>query len=263
LSIDAKAPQRAEFTPLLGANDPPAVVVENAGARTPYLLVCDHAGRTIPQSLDSLGLPSEEYERHVAWDIGAGDLSSQLGRRLGAWTIKQTYSRLVVDCNRAPDHPGLIVETADGSRVPGNLDLTPADVRARLDAIHTPYHAAIAAELDRRAAEGLPAVLVSIHSFTPVFQGFVRPWHMGVLHDGASEASRRALEALRAEPGLVVGDNEPYAMDGIDYTIPLHAIARGLDYVELETRQDLIADAEGVRRFTDLLERALPRLFAD
>jgi predicted N-formylglutamate amidohydrolase len=133
-------------------------------------------------------------------------------------------------------------------------------VLARLDAIHTPYHAAIAAELDRRAALGLPAILISIHSFTPVFQGHVRPWHMGVLHDGGSPTSLRALEALRAEPGLVIGDNEPYAMDGIDYTIPLHAIARGLDYLELETRQDLIANAEGVARFADLLERVLPSI---
>jgi predicted N-formylglutamate amidohydrolase len=224
------------------------------------MLVCDHAGREVPTCLDSLGLPPDEYARHIAWDIGAGALASELGRRLGAWTVKQTYSRLVIDCNRAPDHPGLIVHQADGAVVLGNEDLSMAAVLARLDAIHTPYHAAIAAELDRRAALGLPAILISIHSFTPVFQGHVRPWHMGVLHDGGSPTSLRALEALRAEPGLVIGDNEPYAMDGIDYTIPLHAIARGLDYLELETRQDLIANAEGVARFADLLERVLPSI---
>lgn len=261
MSLEGKGSPLKGFTTLLGPDDPAPVVVENAGARTPYLLVCDHAGCDVPRSLDSLGLPSEEYERHVAWDIGAGDLSSQLGLRLGAWTVKQAYSRLVVDCNRAPDHPGLIVETADGSPVPGNAGLGPGDVQARIEAIHAPYHAAIAAELDRRAAEGLPAILVSIHSFTPVFQGFIRPWHMGVLHDGASEPSRRMIEALRSEPGLEVGDNAPYAMDGIDYTIPLHAIGRGLPYVELETRQDLIADPEGVARFAERLQRVIPIVF--
>jgi predicted N-formylglutamate amidohydrolase len=259
--LEVKVIPGLEFTRLLGSDDPPAVVVENEGARAPYLLVCDHAGRATPRCLDSLGLASEEWSRHIAWDIGAGAVASELGRRLGAWAIRQTYSRLVVDCNRAPDRDDLIVQTADGSRVPGNLDLPEAQVKARLAEIHAPYHAAIAAELDRRQAAGRPAALVSIHSFTPVFQGFARPWRMGVLHDRNSEASARMLALLQAEPGMVVGDNEPYAMDNIDYTIPLHAIARGLPYVELEIRQDLIAGPEGQAEFAALLARLIPAAF--
>jgi predicted N-formylglutamate amidohydrolase len=251
--------QGDEFPPLLGPSDPAAVVVENRGACTPFLLVCDHAGRQVPRCLDSLGLPSSEFNRHIALDIGAGDLASQVGRRLAAWTVRQTYSRLVIDCNRAPDHHGLIVEESDGARVPANLNLTPHERARRLDEIYAPYHAAISQELDRRAATEQPAVLISIHSFTPAMGGIARPWHMGVLHDGASAASDAMLRLLRQEPGLVVGDNEPYAMDGIDYTIPLHAIARGLPYVELEIRQDLIADAAGVERFAALLARVIPR----
>ena len=186
-------------------------------------------------------------------------MASRLGRRLGAWTVLQTYSRLVIDCNRAPDHPGLIAEESDGARPPANQDLTPHERARRLDEIYAPYHAAIREELDRRAASGQPAMLISIHSFTPAMGGLARPWHMGVLHDGASAASDAMLRLLRREPDLVVGDNEPYAMDGIDYTIPLHAIARGLPFLELETRQDLIADASGVERFAALLARVIPQ----
>lgn len=254
--------QGDRFTPLLGPNDPPAVVVQNAGARTPYMLVCDHAGRRVPDCLDSLGLPDTEFDRHIAWDIGAGDLASQLGQKLGAWTVLQTYSRLVIDCNRSPGHAGLVVEESDGTRIPANIGLTEAQRAARLAEIHAPYQAAIAAELDRRAAVGQGAVLISIHSFTPQMAGFRRPWRMGVLHDGASAASDRMLELLRAEPGMVVGDNEPYAMDGIDHTIPLHAIGRGLPYVELEIRQDLIDDPAGAALFSDLLARVIPPAFA-
>lgn len=259
--MEGKVIQGTGFAPLLGPADPPAFIVENLGAGTPYLLVCDHAGRRVPSCLDSLGLPTTEFDRHIAWDIGAGDVGSQLGRKLDAWTVRQTYSRLVIDCNRAPGHPGLIVEESDGVRPPANARLSEGQRAARLAEIHTPYHAAIAAELDRRAAVGLPAVLISIHSFTPEMAGFRRPWTMGVLHDGASAASDRILELLRAEPDMVVGDNEPYAMDGIDYTIPLHAIGRGLPYVELEIRQDLIAHPEGVELFAERLARILPSTF--
>jgi predicted N-formylglutamate amidohydrolase len=227
------------------------------------MLVCDHAGRQVPACLDSLGLSDAAFDRHIAWDIGAGALTSQLSQRLDAWAIRQTYSRLVIDCNRAPDHPGLIVAHSDGQDVPANIDLSVDERAARLEEIHRPYHQAIAAELDRRAAAGIPAVLIAIHSFTPAMEGVARPWSMGVLHDGASSHSDRVLALLRQEPGLVVGDNEPYAMDGIDYTIPLHAIGRGLPYVELETRQDLLGDPEGVERFARLLARILPAAFAE
>ncbi len=249
------------FARLLGPNDPPPTIVQNSGARTPYLLVCDHAGRRIPASLDSLGLGEAALARHIAWDIGAAEVASALGSALGAFAIQQVYSRLVVDCNRGPGRTDLMAATADGEDISGNRDLAPAGAAARMAEIHAPYHARISAELDRRAQDGQAAALVSIHSFTPVFQGHERPWHMGVLHDGGSAASRAMLALLRAEGDLVVGDNQPYAMDGIDYTIPRHAIARGLPYLELEIRQDLIEDPAGQAAFAARLARLIPRAF--
>jgi predicted N-formylglutamate amidohydrolase len=258
MAIDATAGAQEGFTRLLRSQDPVPVVVQNEGARTPYLIVCDHAGRAVPASLGALGLPAAEFDRHIAWDIGAANLAVALANRLEAFLIRQTYSRLVVDCNRSPDRDDLIVTEADGARVFANEDLAPEALEARLAEIHQPYHSRIQAEVDGRLAGGRPPSIISVHSFTPTFQGYVRPWHVGVLHDGASRSSHALLRLLRAEPDLVAGDNEPYAMDNVDYTIPRHAIARGLQYLEIEVRQDLICDQAGVARYADLLARLIP-----
>lgn len=250
-----------ELPPLLGKNDPPPAFAENQGAPTPFVLVCDHAGRQIPACLDSLGLPAAELDRHIAWDIGAAGLARELSAALDAWLITQTYSRLVIDCNRGPEREDLIVSQSDGAAVPGNVGLSDQSRAARLTEIYEPYHAAISAELDRRSAQGQEAVLVSVHSFTPSMNGVDRPWHVGVLHDGASASSRTLLTLLEAEPGIVAGDNEPYAMDSVDYTIPRHAIARGLPYLELEVRQDLICEPSGQRQYAALLARLIPPAF--
>ena len=243
--------------PLLGPDDPRPAGAHNPGAGAPVLLVCDHAGRATPQALGRLGLPASAYDLHIAWDIGALDLARRLADAMGASLIHQAYSRLVIDCNRAPGHPGSIVAVSDGVRVPGNEGLSAAAAARRVREVHAPYHDAIAAELDRRAAAGLPTLLVCVHSFTPVMAGFARPWHVGLLHGPLSPASEALLALLRAEGDLVVGDNEPYAMVGTDYTAPRHAWDRGADVIEIEVRQDLIADgagaAEMARRLAPLL----------
>ena len=245
---------------LLVATDPSPVIVQNAGSSSRYLLVCDHGGRRTPAALGDLGLPPAEWERHIAWDIGALGLAERLAQALGgACMISQAYSRLVIDCNRDPARADAIVTHADGATVTGNLHLPPAARRARADAIHTPYHAAIAEELDARAGRGHATALMLVHSFTPAMGGMARPWQVGVLHQG-NALSRAALAWLRARPGLCVGDNEPYAMDDIDYTAPLHAQRRGLEYLELETRQDLIADDAGQARFATLYAEMLAAL---
>jgi predicted N-formylglutamate amidohydrolase len=235
----------------LSPDEPEAVIVHNSGAAGPLLLICDHAGRGIPRRLGSMGLGAADLERHIAWDIGAAGLARRLADRLGSSLLMQAYSRLVADCNRAPDEPGVAPQVSDGTLIPANQGLSAEELAWRIGAIHAPYHAAISASLDRRASNR--PVLVSIHSFTPVMNGFARPWRVGVLHSHDSPASDRALRALRRIDGLVVGDNEPYAMDGIDYTIPRHAKGRGLDYLELEVRQDLIAETEGQDRWAELL----------
>ncbi len=230
---------------LLGPDDPPSAIVANPRGRSAFLLIGDHAGRVIPKALGDLGLAAGAMDTHIAWDIGVAGLGERLGLALDAVFIRQAYSRLVVDCNRRPDHPGAMPEVSDGVAIPGNVGLTPAGAAARRAEIYQPYQDAIAAELDRRAANDQPTLLVSLHSFTPMMDGFARPWRMGVLHRGDSALSAGMLRLLQAVLGEAAGDNQPYRMDETDNTVPLHADPRGLDYLELEVRQDLIADAAG------------------
>jgi len=251
------AANRESPSRLLSPGDPEPLIVQNAGGSSSHVLVCDHAGRGIPSRLGALGLVPADLERHIAWDIGAGELAVQVGEALDACVIRQAYSRLVIDCNRWPGREDLIPAVSDGTRIPANVELSPEDVRERLAAVHAPYHAGISAVLDARHADQRPVTLVSVHSFTPAMNDRRRPWHVGVLHAGDSALSTRMLAKLGAEDGLEVGDNQPYALGETDYTVPVHAQARGLDYLELEVRQDLIADAPGLARMAALLARLL------
>jgi len=230
---------------MLAPGDPSPVIAVNPGGASPFLLLGDHAGRLIPQRLGDLGLPAEAHLRHIAWDIGVAAVGERLAAALDAPFIRQAYSRLVIDCNRVPGAADSTPQVSDGQTVPGNQGLSAADIAARRDEIYAPYQARISAALDERQRLGRPTLLVSLHSFTPVFQGHVRPWRFGVLHRGDSALSKRVLALLVRTFGEAAGDNQPYSMDQIDNTIPLHADARGLDYLELEMRQDLIADAAG------------------
>ena len=242
---------------LLSPGDPEPLIVQNTGGSSSHVLVCDHAGRGVPRRLERLGLAEPELERHIAWDIGAGAVASLIGRALEACVVKQAYSRLVADCNRHPGSPDLAAPISDGIIIPGNANLSADELDDRVADIHAPYHAGIEAVLDQRLAEGRPTTVVSVHSFTPSMNGLDRPWHVGVLHGGDSDLSKRMLALLAAEDGLVVGDNQPYELCDVDYTIPRHAQGRGLDYLELELRQDLIADPAGQARFAALLSRLL------
>jgi len=245
---------------LLGADDPLPTRFLNQGGTSPFVFVGDHAGRAIPRALGMLGLEPAVLDRHIAWDIGVAGLGGCLAGMLNACFISQTYSRLMIDCNRGLDDDSSVAARSDGIDIPGNMDLSAADRLARQVAIHQPYHAAIGAELDRRIGRGQPTLLVSLHSFTPVFQGFQRPWRYGVLHRQDSHLSSRMLNLLRDEMGEVVGDNQPYKLDEKDYTVPLHADPRGLDYLELEVRQDLIAEPPGQEASASLIARLLRQI---
>ena len=249
---------------LIAPDQRSVAIVRNPGAASPFLLLGDHAGRKIPRSLNTLGLPRAQLDRHIAWDIGVARLGARLSRILDAAFIRQRFSRLVIDCNRDPTRPDAIPEVSDGVQIPGNRALTPGARQARISEVAEPYHAAIAAELDARAARGRPTTLISLHSFTPRMDGFDRPWRFGVLHADNSPYSRAVLARLRGELGeVLVGDNQPYRMDEVDFTIPKHAGGRGLDYLELEVRQDLIADAPGQDAIATLVARLLPLALGD
>ena len=239
---------------LLSTDDPPPVTVTNPRGASPFLLIGDHAGNAVPRALGSLGLTADEMTGHIAWDIGIAGLGALLSTALNAAFIHQAYSRLVIDCNRDPEAPDAIPAVSDAISIPANRDLAPDDRAARVRAIHVPYQAAIAAELARRDATDLSAILVSLHSFTPAMQGKKRPWQIGVLHSGGDTGFARAtLRLLEARGDLYVGDNQPYAMDGIDHTVPRHAFGARRPYVEIEIRQDLLATPEQQAEWADIL----------
>ena len=242
---------------LIQKDDPAPLKAQNRGGSSPHVLICDHAGRAIPRRLGRLGLGDSAFERHIAWDIGAGAVAEGLGERLDAVVLRQAYSRLVIDCNRPLDEPSLIPEVSDGTPIAGNVGLTEKDRAARIAEIFEPYHDAIAAVIDARLAARRPVSVISVHSFTPQMDGIDRPWSFGVLHGDDSELSVRVLDLLRRESGLVIGDNQPYALGPQDHSIPCHAQSRGLDYLELEIRQDLIADEAGQAWAADLLARVI------
>ncbi len=179
--------------------------------------------------------------RHIAYDLGAREVTVKLARLLGAPAVLTRFSRLVIDPNRGEDDPTLVMRLYDGTIIPANRSVTPTEVERRLSAYHRPYHDAVAAAIDRMLAGGLQPALISIHSYTPQLKGRpLRPWDVGVLwhHDG--RIALPLIARLRGE-GLCVGDNEPYSGELEGDTMSRHGTGRGVAHVLIEIRQDLIA----------------------
>jgi predicted N-formylglutamate amidohydrolase len=250
---------------LLTDDDPNPVRVLRERGAADLFLTADHAGRAIPKALGDLGVPAAERARHIGWDIGIAGVTERLSDLLDATAVLQTYSRLVIDCNRDPSWPSAMPEISEHTPIPGNTGLTAAQRQLRVEAIFTPYHDRIAALLDARA--GRRTVLAAMHSFTPRFKNESRAMHVGVLYYKKTRLAEIMLDLLRREGDLVVGDNAPYAItENSDFSIPTHGQARGLDHVEIEIRQDLIETEDGqaawAERFARLLTEAAAALRA-
>jgi predicted N-formylglutamate amidohydrolase len=245
-----------DISRLLGEEEVPPVFEDNLAGRSPFLLTCDHYGRLIPRMLGDLGVPESELTRHIAWDIGIAGVAEALSKHLGAHLIAQRYSRLVIDCNRPPATAASIPRISEATVIAGNEGLGRGAAELRRETIFDPYHRRITDVIEKRLRDGVPTVLVSLHSFTPVYAGVERPWHIGTLYHRDTRLPALLLKLLRAEADLVVGDNEPYAVsDETDYTIPVHGEARGLMNTGIEIRQDLIADQAGQKQWAERLAR--------
>lgn len=237
-------------------------LLENVAATSRFILVCEHASKTIPAAWGDLGLPEDLRSAHIAWDIGALGLARGLARRLDAVLVHAPVSRLVYDCNRAPDQPGAMTERSEMHVIPGNIGLSAAERAARTAAIYAPFHADLRTEIVRRIALGLSPAIVTLHSYTPTWHGQPRAVEFGIIHD----ADDRLARALLAEAGptrLRTGLNEPYsAADDVTHTLRLQALPYGLPNVMLELRNDLIAEPATQEAVADRLAPALDRALA-
>jgi predicted N-formylglutamate amidohydrolase len=241
------------------AGDFEAVERVEGDVRTGLILLCDHARNTLPPEYGSLGLPAGEFQRHIAYDIGARDVTLSLARRLGAPAVLSTFSRLLIDPNRGEDDPTLVMRLSDGTVIPGNHPLPAGEIEARLQRFHRPYHHAVREAIDRSLAAGVTPAIFSVHSFTPSWKGVPRPWEVAILWDNDPRMVSPLLAELRAAGGLTVGDNEPYDGALKNDTMYHHCTKRGLAHALIEIRQDLIADHAGAEAWAELLEPMLLR----
>ena len=249
---------------MLQAGDPPPFEVVNGDGAALVVLICDHAGGAIPHRLGRLGLDQAALARHIAWDIGIADVTRRLAAHLDAPAILANYSRLVIDCNRRLGDPTSIAQESDQTGVPGNRGLDAATRAQRAKEIFVPYHAAVAAVIEGRLRAGLTPMLVSMHSFTPVFDGFERPWHVGILWNRDPRLPLPLLARLRAEPDLCVGDNEPYSgRDEHGYSIHAHGEDLGIPHALIELRQDLIDTHHGAQGWATRLTAILGDVLDD
>jgi predicted N-formylglutamate amidohydrolase len=246
--------------PLLAATEPAAFSVLRPDGRSRFVLTCDHASALIPQVLGTLGLSQQELFTHVAWDIGAAGVARHLSVLLDAPLVLQGYSRLVIDCNRPPGVSSSIPVLSEKTAIAGNQNLPATAIAERQQEIFAPYHAAISSLLDARLRDAIPTLVIAIHSFTPVYHDYARPWHTGLMYRHDPRLAHALLTLLREDGDLCVGDNEPYAItETTDYTLPFHGEKRGLAHVGIEIRQDLVGGEAGQQEWAQRLAQLLPR----
>jgi len=241
--------------------EPAPTVIDNRVGPARVVVVCEHAGKALPKALGTLGLGEADRNGHIAWDIGAGPLAAELARLLGAPYVHQRYSRLAYDCNRPPEAPDAIVPVSDGIVVPGNTGLDDARRRDRIVAIYDPFHAALGDLLDARS----DPVIVTVHSFTRIFEGLRRDVDIGILHDDDARLADALLAQVARWEGLDVRRNAPYGpADGVTHTLIRHGVRHGRLNVMLEIANDLIPDKGAIaalaQRFAEAIRRALAEI---
>ena len=247
----------------VGAEEAEAFIILPGRLDCGVLVLCDHAVSAFPPEYGTLGLAAPETLRHIAYDVGAAGVARRLAAALEAPAVLTRFSRLLIDCNRGLDDPTLVMRLSDGVVVPSNRDLDSAEHEKRIARFYEPYHRAIDRVIDMASTSGVTPALVSMHSYTPLWRGCARPWHAGVLWDKDPRLALPLLQALSAERGLVIGDNEPYSGRLKGDSLWRHGTMRGLAHAIVEIRQDLIGDERGQEEWGDRLAGALGRLLAD
>ncbi|MBT5434912.1 MAG: hypothetical protein HOI34_20915 [Rhodospirillaceae bacterium] len=250
---------------MLSEKDPAPFELVNPEGKAPCLIVCDHASSVIPESLGELGVDQQHRLEHIAWDIGAAVMARRLAELFDAPAVLAGFSRLVVDCNRYLDDPSAFVLTSDTIAVPGNMAMTDSERAQRVAQIFRPYHNAIEDALERFEDAGIVPAVIACHTMTDKMRGGqLRPQEFTMCWARDDRLPVPVMDRLIARGDTVVGDNEPYGMDlGEDYTVPEHAMRRGLPYLQFEVRQDLVTRDEDARAWAEKLHEVSYDLVAD
>ncbi|WP_394691627.1 N-formylglutamate amidohydrolase [Hoeflea sp.] len=250
---------------LIDEPEGPVFTVSRADGVSDIVLVCEHAAKRMPEALGTLGLDAQALESHIAWDIGAAGVAERLSEALDAALVMQRFSRLAYDCNRPPEAADAYPENSEVFVVPGNCGLNADAKTQRAEALYYPFHGAIADLMDGRHEAGRAVVLVTVHSFTPVYFGQPRDGALGILHDDDPRLADAMLKAAFAAELEGVRRNYPYGpQDGVTHTLKKHGLTRQIANVMLEIRNDLISDAAGqaewAKQIAGLLQTALADL---
>lgn len=234
------------------------VRVSNRHGMSPVVLICDHASNFVPDSFNALGLQPDQLNRHIAWDPGAAAVAQHMAEMLDATLIESCVSRLIIDCNRPLDAPDLIWTVSEDTTIPGNQNLDEAGRAERIALAYDPFHSTIDEIVQTRLSQGRETQLVSIHSFTPVYKGIERPWHIGILHDEDIRLATPLLVELKQDKNIILGDNEPYSpADRVYFTLERHGRAHGLACVMIEIRNDEISGEASQLRWAKRLAEIL------
>ena len=260
-------PKQRALKRILSSGEPKPFQVINQKGNGMGLIICDHASNRVPHSLKGLGLKKTDLARHIGWDIGSEDIGRYLSKTLGMTAVIATYSRLVVDLNRAPSHDEAVIETSDHTEIPGNTGLSKKAREQRIKEIFWPHHDQITKQVDRLVKKGQPPLLLSIHSFTPEMDNVKRPWHISFLWNQQEKIAKRLISEIRRNhPEVLIGENEPYTLKSDRFTgstIHRHAEERGLPYVFVEFRQDLVDTKEKAIYWADIFIQALKPVLGD
>ena len=243
----------------------PAAHVRSAVGAPTVMMVCEHASNRIPQDMDDLGLSEAARQSHIAWDPGAACLAQAVADSLDAVLVLGGVSRLVYDCNRAPEAVDAVPERSEVVFIPGNRSLSPADRAQRVTAVYAPFRAALQDRIARHRST--LKWLITIHSFNPIYNGQTREVEIGVLHGRDDRFATAMMQSLAPDFPFIVRLNQPYAAaDGVAHTLDLHGAGNALPNVMLEVRNDLIADTARqramARRLVPWINAAQSRLEA-
>jgi len=246
---------------ILQKGEKPSVRTVNAGGKGLGLIVCDHSGVRVPKALKGLGISKKELHRHIGWDIGTETIGLYLAKALDMPAVFAEYSRLVVDVNRAPGYRECIIEESDHTVIPANRNLGKAARLQRMKEFYEPYHREVKQQIDRFARRGQKPLMLAVHSFTPEMDGKKRPWHIAVLWNDQKEIAQKVMRELKKnDPKMPIGSNHPYTLKTERYkglTVYRHAVKRGLPYIFVEFRQDLVDTKPKAEKWARVFIRAI------